>query len=147
MQAHPLREADVCPGNAHVLHLETRRNSPTLTRKNKVVSIPPRIRRCGDGTRRLTLSREVTTRRVNFSLCRTQLNSERPLLMGPLFCLAAAVVLSPYASKAGQDDTHASPFAVVHPLDFDEVQWTRGFWADRFDLCRQRMIPELWSIM
>jgi DUF1680 family protein len=29
----------------------------------------------------------------------------------------------------------------------DEVQWTEGFWADRFATCRERSLPAMWEIM
>jgi hypothetical protein len=27
----------------------------------------------------------------------------------------------------------------------DAVQWTQGFWADRFKVCRETMVPQLWK--
>ncbi len=44
-------------------------------------------------------------------------------------------------------DTSASPFAKLRPVGLGEVHWTHGFWADRFDLCRKKTIPGLWSVM
>jgi uncharacterized protein len=41
----------------------------------------------------------------------------------------------------------ASPFATVEPLDPGAARWTRGFWADRFELCRTQMIPRMESLM
>lgn len=42
---------------------------------------------------------------------------------------------------------HESPYACVQPLDWAEVRWTRGFWAERFQVCAQRTVPHLWSVM
>jgi DUF1680 family protein len=40
-----------------------------------------------------------------------------------------------------------SPFATVEPTALDEVQWTHGFWADRFELCRTQMLPSMGRLM
>jgi uncharacterized protein len=44
-------------------------------------------------------------------------------------------------------DTSASPYAVVRPVGLDEVHWTTGFWADRFELCQTQMLPSLGRLM
>jgi uncharacterized protein len=51
------------------------------------------------------------------------------------------------ATGAPLADTSASPYAVVRPVGLDEVHWTTGFWADRFELCRTRMLPSLGRLM
>jgi DUF1680 family protein len=28
----------------------------------------------------------------------------------------------------------------------DDVQWTKGFWAERFAVCKDSMVPNLWHI-
>jgi hypothetical protein len=35
----------------------------------------------------------------------------------------------------------------LQPLDPQEVRWSHGFWADRFETCRTQTIPALWRIM
>jgi uncharacterized protein len=40
-----------------------------------------------------------------------------------------------------------SPFATIEPMALDEVQWTHGFWADRFELCRTQMLPSMGRLM
>jgi DUF1680 family protein len=59
-------------------------------------------------------------------------------------CFLPVVVL---AANAPLADTSASPSARVQGIGVDEVLWTHGFWADRFETCQRRMIPGLWSIM
>jgi DUF1680 family protein len=54
---------------------------------------------------------------------------------------------SVFAGQSGVVDTSASPFAQVCPVGLDEVKWTRGFWADRFELCRTQMIPSMARLM
>lgn len=39
------------------------------------------------------------------------------------------------------------PFRTVEPLPLQQVHWTQGFWADRFNNCQESMIPKMWDIM
>ncbi len=57
------------------------------------------------------------------------------------------MVISVRGSDVGLVDTGASPFAKVQSVGMDEVQWTNGFWAERFQLCHEEMIPAMWSLM
>jgi DUF1680 family protein len=41
----------------------------------------------------------------------------------------------------------ASPHAVARPLSLEDVDWTEGFWANRFDVNRQKSLPAMWAIM
>lgn len=43
-------------------------------------------------------------------------------------------------------NTSASPYVKLQGIDMDNVTWTKGFWADRFKVCRDSMIPNLWRI-
>jgi DUF1680 family protein len=43
-------------------------------------------------------------------------------------------------------NTSGSPYAKLHSVNMDEVTWTKGFWADRFKVCRDSMLPNLWKI-
>jgi DUF1680 family protein len=43
-------------------------------------------------------------------------------------------------------NTMNSPHAKLSGIGLSDVQWTRGFWADRFAVCRDVMVPQLWSI-
>ena len=54
-------------------------------------------------------------------------------------------ISSTFAVAAGTTD--ASPHAKVQPLELSEVHWTRGFWADRFELCKTEMIPNLQQLL
>jgi hypothetical protein len=44
-------------------------------------------------------------------------------------------------------DTSASAHAAVQPVRLDEVTWTHGFWADRFQAVRDRSLLAMWEIM
>jgi len=61
-------------------------------------------------------------------------------------CMATFIPLSVLA-EAGAVDTTASSFAKIHTVGLDEVRWTDGFWADRFELCRTQMVPKMESLM
>ncbi|QJD97303.1 glycoside hydrolase family 127 protein [Mucilaginibacter robiniae] len=43
-------------------------------------------------------------------------------------------------------NTAASPYAKLSSLNMGDVNWTKGFWADRFQVCKDTMIPNLWKI-
>ena len=61
--------------------------------------------------------------------------------------LAVGISFSLPAVQPGVVDTTASPFAQIRTVGLDETRWTRGFWADRFELCRTRMVPGLARLM
>ena len=67
---------------------------------------------------------------------------------------AATIILTVIATASsflargsGIVDTTASPHAVVQPIGLDEVKWTEGFWADRFEMCRTQMVPGMARLM
>ncbi|MDN3548414.1 aceric acid hydrolase [Mucilaginibacter aquaedulcis] len=43
-------------------------------------------------------------------------------------------------------NTGKSKYAKLSSVDMGDVTWTNGFWADRFKVCRDTMIPNLWRI-
>jgi DUF1680 family protein len=47
----------------------------------------------------------------------------------------------------GLTNTSASLHVAVRSVGMGEVAWTRGFWADRFAVCRDAMVPAMWRIM
>jgi DUF1680 family protein len=64
---------------------------------------------------------------------------------GILLCLASAVKTS-FAQNKSLVNTTKSPFAQLSSVDMGNVTWTNGFWADRFKVCRDTMIPNLWRV-
>ncbi|CAN5236871.1 glycoside hydrolase family 127 protein [soil metagenome] len=42
-------------------------------------------------------------------------------------------------------NTSQSKFARLESTDLNAVKWTTGFWADRFAVCRDSMVPHLWD--
>ena len=49
------------------------------------------------------------------------------------------------SAQSGLTDMSRSPAAVRNAVGLSEVRWTSGFWAERMDVCRKVMVPELWA--
>jgi DUF1680 family protein len=47
----------------------------------------------------------------------------------------------------GLVNTTSSPYVRLHSVDMSAVQWTEGFWADKFDQCARVMVPNMWQLM
>lgn len=43
-------------------------------------------------------------------------------------------------------NTAQSPHAKLNSVGLTDVQLTKGFWAERFGVCRDAMLPQLWNI-
>ncbi len=43
-------------------------------------------------------------------------------------------------------NTSQSPHAILESTGLAEVHWTKGFWADRFEVAHDSMLPRLWRI-
>src|ERR1700743_2036789 len=61
--------------------------------------------------------------------------------------LSAGISFSVTAQERGLVDTTSSSFAQVRTVGLNEAQWTQGFWADRFALCRTQMVPSMARLM
>ena len=60
------------------------------------------------------------------------------VIIGIAFCLKAA-------AQNGLVNTVNSPHAKLSAVGLNNVQWTKGFWAERFAVCRDAMVPQLWA--
>ena len=49
-------------------------------------------------------------------------------------------------AQNGLVNTQGSPHAKLGTVGMSDVQWTKGFWAERFSVCRDAMVPQLWNI-
>ena len=49
------------------------------------------------------------------------------------------------SAQNGLVNTDASPHAKLSSVGMRDVQWTKGFWAERFAVCRDAMVPQLWA--
>ena len=50
------------------------------------------------------------------------------------------------AQDKALNNNSKSPYAKLHGVDMGSVTWTRGFWADRFKVATETIVPNLWSI-
>jgi DUF1680 family protein len=64
-------------------------------------------------------------------------------LLASVFLLAAVVAMA----DSGLVDNSKSPQAKVRSVGLHDVQWTRGFWAERFELCRAQVLPGMARLM
>ncbi|MCB2377306.1 glycoside hydrolase family 127 protein [Hymenobacter sp. BT635] len=67
----------------------------------------------------------------------------------PAALLALAAFSTPPAAAQGKGlvNTSASRYARLSSVDVGSVQWQAGsFWADRFEVCRQSMLPTMWAL-
>lgn len=39
------------------------------------------------------------------------------------------------------------PHALLSPAALEETHWTSGFWAERYDACRTKMVPTMWKLI
>ncbi len=49
------------------------------------------------------------------------------------------------AQEKGFVNTSVSPYALLRSIDMDDVKWTDGFWAERFEVCKNSMVPGMWE--
>lgn len=48
-------------------------------------------------------------------------------------------------AQNGLVNTNTSTYATLSSTGLTDVQWTKGFWAERFKVCRDSMVPHLWA--
>ncbi len=67
-----------------------------------------------------------------------------------LLLIALAAIASAATQAADRDygliKTDRSPHATMQSVDLGAVQWTDGFWADRFNQCGEVTLPRLWEL-
>jgi DUF1680 family protein len=42
-------------------------------------------------------------------------------------------------------NTSVSPYALLQSVDMDDVKWIDSFWAERFEVCKDSMVPGMWE--
>ncbi|GAB3577733.1 glycoside hydrolase family 127 protein [Hymenobacter daeguensis] len=63
-----------------------------------------------------------------------------------LTALALTIAAPAFAQQRALVNTTASTHAKLSSVDMGSVQWTTGFWAERFDVCQKSMIPTMWTL-
>lgn len=48
-----------------------------------------------------------------------------------------------FAQENSLVNTYNSPYAKMYPVELNDVQWTEGFWAERFHICEHSMVPHM----
>lgn len=48
-----------------------------------------------------------------------------------------------FAQDKSLVNTSQSPFAKLKSINMGDVQWTTGFWAERFKVCKESMVPHM----
>jgi len=61
------------------------------------------------------------------------------------FCFFLVLPVLLKSQDKGLVNTAHSAFASLTGVDMGAVRWTEGFWAERFALCRNAMVPHLWQ--
>lgn len=66
-----------------------------------------------------------------------------------VFAISLAILCSAkhlIAQNTGLVNTSKSTFAKLTDVGMQDVTWTKGFWADRFRVCKDSMVPNIWRI-
>src|SRR3972149_6328910 len=87
----------------------------------------------------------------SFEMIYKDLNQRLTIVIALAVCLLVVTVClggSCVSEKgAGLMDTSASPYVKLRSVGIGDVRWTKGFWADRFDVCHKVMIPNMWQLL
>ncbi len=59
--------------------------------------------------------------------------------------LSLALMQIAQAQNASLVNTTNSAYAKLSSVEMGDVQWTKGFWAERFAICKDSMVPHLWQ--
>ncbi len=68
-------------------------------------------------------------------------NSQYSVLV--IFLAFLLVAGSVCAQDQSLVNTSGSPFAKLRSVNMGDVQWTDGFWAERYKVCRESMVPHM----
>lgn len=63
-----------------------------------------------------------------------------------LFCLCFVISHRLSAQEKSLTNTSKSTYARLSGVDMGSVHWTKGFWAERFQVCKDSMVPNMWHI-
>ena len=67
------------------------------------------------------------------------------VFVGSLALCIALLTTPVHAQNRGIMNTYSSPQAKLRRIDMDDVGWTRGFWGDRFALCRDVTVHSIYD--
>ena len=52
-----------------------------------------------------------------------------------------------YAQQHGITNNTESPYVKLKSIDIGDCQWTSGFWADKFKMCEEVMVPHMGTLL
>lgn len=55
------------------------------------------------------------------------------------------LLLNNLSAQTSLVNTQGSSYAKLTGVGISDVHWTKGFWAERFAVCRDAMLPQLWQ--
>jgi uncharacterized protein len=62
-----------------------------------------------------------------------------------IICVLCVVQVS-LAQEKSLTNTSKSNYAKLESVNMGDVRWTDGFWAERFQVCRDLMVPNMWHL-
>jgi DUF1680 family protein len=96
------------------------------------------------GNKTFGLSDLRTSRLPNFIL--GSISSRLSVFSTFLIVLLSLALNSSKAQQNALTYNTNSPYAKLKSLDMKDVTWTKGFWADRFKVATETMVPNMWAI-
>ena len=63
-----------------------------------------------------------------------------------LVCSFLFLAFLAIAQEKSLTNTTKSPYAKLRSVDMNAAKWTTGFWAERFQVCKDSMVPNMWAI-
>ncbi len=64
-----------------------------------------------------------------------------------LFLICYSLLHAAVAQESGIINNSQSKYAVLKSINIGDCQWTEGFWADKFKICEESMIPYMGSLL
>lgn len=71
----------------------------------------------------------------------------RAPVIAALWMAIVATTAAAAGGEGGLVDTSRSPHAAMWMVGLDDARWTGGLLGERFDTCRDSMIPYLWTVL
>ncbi|MFI5132059.1 MAG: glycoside hydrolase family 127 protein, partial [Chitinophagales bacterium] len=62
-----------------------------------------------------------------------------------IFIITMMSLMQASLAQEGLVNTSQSRYAKLSSVGLSDVHWTKGFWAERFAVCRDAMVPRLWA--
>jgi DUF1680 family protein len=71
----------------------------------------------------------------------------RTLIILVIGIALGADISAALAKGRGITNTTSSPHVKMRSIDIEDVRWTKGFWADKFRIAHEVMVPNMWRIL